>query len=299
MDISPWSLAQVLCKLFIYGGIAAAIGPPFVSRLNQSSPEFTSFIRRFSLILLSSGFIAALLLFFLQVGALADRGLMSMGDELMRSILWRTRAGPSLILQLMGFAFGWLLVFLFIGQPQGNVLSRAIALLIYCLSFACLVVSLAIVGHTAELSALLQIVIAFHVGLMAWWLGCLAPLRKACLCLPAPTLFSVMNNFSRCAMALVAVLLVSGGILAWQLFAGWQALLATRYGWIFIGKISLVVLILLVAARNKFQLTPRLLNSEATDARGKLATTILVEIAIALGILLVTAALTTLSGPEH
>ena len=96
---------------------------------------------------------------------------------------------------------------------------------------------------------------------------------------------------------LVFILIVAGTYLAVELTDGFSGLGNTRYGQILIIKVILVAHILLLAAFHKFIVVPSILKNK--ESRNSLITSIKVELALGVAILLITGFLTTLLGPGH
>lgn len=134
-------------------------------------------------------------------------------------------------------------------------------------------IALAASGHAAD--ALPQIVtrtaVFIHGTSIAFWLGALVPLA-ATLRTPA------LPRFSRLAPLPIVLLVASGATLAVVQLGSPSALVATSYGRILAAKIALVVVLLAVAAWNRYRLTPR-----GNDAG--LRRTIVVEVVLAAVIL--------------
>jgi copper transport protein len=81
------------------------------------------------------------------------------------------------------------------------------------------------------------------------------------------------------------VLLVSGGALAVVQLARIDALWTTSYGWVFLAKIGAVLVLLGLAAVNRFMLAPPIDAGSTAAARRQLRQSIAVELGIALAIL--------------
>jgi putative copper export protein/mono/diheme cytochrome c family protein len=164
-------------------------------------------------------------------------------------------------------------------------------------------------GHAAAVepgglaAALLD---AVHVIAAGAWFGALLPLavllRAASREAGAdarPFAVLAVRAFSR--MALGAMLLVAGtgAANAWFQVGSVPALVGTRYGWLLLLKVALLIPILLLARANRRRLLPRLAGDGATVGRpamARLGRFVVGEAALALLILLVTAAL-SLSPP--
>jgi len=143
--------------------------------------------------------------------------------------------------------------------------------------------SLAMTGHaaTAPPEALTRPAIFLHGLGVAFWIGALAPLA-ALMSKPASAALPVVNRFSRIAVLAVGVLALTGLGLAIVQLERPSALVETRYGTILSIKLGLAVLLLALAALNRFRLTPAVArNGHAAPA---LKRSILLECVIALGI---------------
>jgi copper transport protein len=95
----------------------------------------------------------------------------------------------------------------------------------------------------------------------------------------------VVNRFSIAAIPVVVILALAGLTLAVIQLESFGALVTTRYGIILSIKLVLVAILLGLAALNRFRLTPALVHGAA----GPLSRSILLECAVALGILAVVA----------
>jgi putative copper resistance protein D len=87
-------------------------------------------------------------------------------------------------------------------------------------------------------------------------------------------------------IAVVVVVLATGIINAWILVGSWHALIVTGYGRLLMLKVVLFAAMLLIAAANRFWLTPRLAAPSGSDPQLKvlrrLARNSMIEIVVAL-----------------
>ncbi|MFD2204627.1 copper resistance D family protein [Kiloniella antarctica] len=158
-------------------------------------------------------------------------------------------------------------------------------------------------GHTGayEPTLLLKPLILVHLLIACFWAGSFVPLLtllKEHEELAAPTL----EHFGRTAAWAIPLLLVSGVIMSWFIAGGYHGLTTTSYGWMILGKFGIVLLVLSLAALNKFRLVPNLSKVESgndyhNNATRKLRRSIRFEIILVLIILLATAIFTTLISP--
>jgi putative copper resistance protein D len=108
------------------------------------------------------------------------------------------------------------------------------------------------------------------------------------------------QRFSTMGVATVAVILATGIVNAWILVGSWHALTATFYGQLLMLKVALFGAMLMMAAANRFWLTPRLaLPSGGEPQLKQLARNSMIEIALALVIFAIVGMLGTLHPAIH
>jgi copper resistance protein D len=303
LDLTNWELAMIASKFFVYIGVAASVGGPASVWLLGESDISIQPLRVYVLSAAILGFTASILGFYLQVGFLAEEGFPGMFNDLYQGILWSSSVGHSTYVRSAGFAMVVVTVLIathgrsaaktFVGASR-NLLAAST----YLLGCAALLYSFTPVGHTAVLHWTWCLTLALHLLLIAWWLGSLWPLLLSCSLLRSDQLHPVMHKFGQIASVLVLLLIACGSAVAFQLFNSPSELISTNYGRAFLTKLLLVLGILLLALRHKVQLVPALIaGSERSAAR--LGKSIKLEMVIGIGILLVTAFLTTAVGPEH
>jgi copper transport protein len=190
-----------------------------------------------------------------------------------------TSLGPSLLIAMAAMAAG-----LVVGQAAPGSVARVLS----ALALAGVGLSLAASGHaaTAPPQWLTRPLVFLHGVGVAFWAGALVPLA-AMAWRPTEGLLEVLNRFSRVAVAVVAVLVVTGLALAIIQVESFGALIETRYGIILSIKIVLVVVLLGLAALNRFRLTPAL-ALDPLNTR-PLLRSILIECLVVVGILAVVA----------
>jgi copper transport protein len=148
--------------------------------------------------------------------------------------------------------------------------------------------SLAASGHasTAPPQWLSRTMVFLHGVGVAYWAGALVPL-VAMARRPTVGLLPVLNRFSRIAVPVVGSVVLTGLMLAIVQLESFRALIETRYGIILSIKLALVVVLLGLAARNRFRLTP-VLAVDSLNTR-PLVRSILAECVVVVGILAVVA----------
>jgi copper transport protein len=196
---------------------------------------------------------------------------------------WRaaagTSAGPSLAIAIAA------MVAAFAASRSGSV---GVARTLSALATAGVGLSLASSGHaaTAPPQWLTRPAMFLHGVGVAYWIGALVPLA-ALAWKPATGLLAVLTRFSRGAVVVVGLLVFTGLALAIVQLESFGALIETQYGLILLIKLTLVVMLLALAALNRFRLTPAL-AADPLNTR-PLLRSVLVECVLAVGILAVVA----------
>jgi len=299
MELSTWDLWAALVKWLVYVGLAAAIAGPFMACMTPSAKSLFNRIRRYCLLGTGIALLGSGVHFLLSVGALAEMGLAGMWDPLMLEIMWQSGGGDSFALRALGFSLIFLVCL--VARPafsttSGPSLVKWSLIVVYLLAVLLLLRSFSVVGHTSELPLSSQIMLQLHVLIAAWWMGALWPLWVACYELDRAALYSLMHRFGLYALV-VLLLILCGGVLAYELIDSVQLLVQSGYGQMLLLKLLLVVTILLLASWHKFSVVPALNTRDG--AHRVLARSISTEIWLGFAILAVTAALTSLMGPAH
>jgi copper transport protein len=264
-----------LARIGVYLGLFAGVGGAFFARWIAPAGAGS----KLTVVALIIGIFSA-------VASLGLQGLDVLGLRLgaiVTMAAWHaalaTSLGPSLLIAIAAMAAA------LVAQP-----SRAprIGRTLSALAMAGVGVALAASGHasTAPPQWLTRPMLFLHGVGVAYWVGALAPLL-ALARRPAPALFSVLNRFSRIAVAVVGSLALSGLVLAIVQLQTFRALIETRYGMLLSIKLALVVVLLGLAALNRFRLTPALAHDPLNTRR--LGRSILAECVVAAAILAVVA----------
>jgi putative copper resistance protein D len=162
--------------------------------------------------------------------------------------------------------------------------------------------SLGLVGHaamneglTGELHRLNQVI---HLLAAGAWVGGLLTLFAAVLALRTrhEVAAALLYRFSRYGTIALVLVLASGAVNAALLVGSLQGLTGSVYGWTLLVKLTLVAVMIVVACRNRFVLTPELAASPAPVPR-QLYRSIGLEVAIGFAIVLVASLLGTLAPP--
>ena len=158
--------------------------------------------------------------------------------------------------------------------------------------------SFALSGHaaTAGPAWLTLPALVLHALCAAFWVGAFAPLLLALRRLPRHEAHALLAAFSIRAVVAVACLLLAGAVLAALQLRTPSALIATDYGRLLLLKLALVALLLGLGAINRLVLTPAL--ARRADAAPRLRRTIGADLALAAGVVALTAGLGTIPPPR-
>lgn len=296
MEIYIWNTVIVLSKTIFYIGFACISGYTFFGIAyggkafeNKGKRPF----RQITIITVFIAFIANLVWFFANTGAMVEEGITGAIDLDMINIMWDSSIGDTAIwrsIGLIGAATVVTLCYKLIVVKRTIFVQQAllvICLLVFSYSFT-------LIGHISYMGVFEKALLMVHVIVMAWWFGALYPLKKACNTLGREELYQLMEGFGKQASVMVSLLLVAGLLLAIQLVGDVDALLRSNYGQTILVKLFLVTSILTIAALNKLKLVP---NLESNDGRENLSKSISIEMTVAISILLLTSGLTSVVGP--
>lgn len=308
-DASVWELATLLSKLVAYAGFVSFSGGLFIfwlgTRAVQASgplaapwsPAARALILSRTTLTACAALVALILYFLLQVGMINQNGLRGMFDTFMASILLQSTVGYGVIMRLVGIVLPltglWLARRALLAGDSPRLAPRLLdswiaGALLFSSSFA-------VLGHVVNLSVLAQMAIVLHTLAISLWVGALFPLYLLCEREPADSILPLLRRFGTWGWGIVGTLLVTGGYLLTQLVETPSDMLATPYGQLLSAKLVLVLALLALGALNKFHLVPALMAAGAGTLRKSIAG----ERALVLVILILTACLTTLTGPSH
>ena len=301
MSITPsWELLSVLSKVFIYLGAASALGGAFCL-LNYNDGRRATLRQVLSLHLVGAllGLQAVAAAFLAQVGTASGSGLSGAFDRDMAGLLLSTQLGDLSLFRAVGFAI-WIGSGLFFYQTMVQQM-RAPRRLFYqrlfavnAFGFIFLLLSFRFGGHVSVQSLSVQFALAVHFTMFALWIGALCPLLTISRTEQFAELKVSLERFSKHAVVIVSLLLLSGLALMLSLIHSAAELFTTAYGIALILKILLVIGLVAIAAVNKYIIVPRLLLQTDT---AQFQRSVRLEIVVALLLLLLTAYLSTALGP--
>jgi copper transport protein len=245
LDIMIW-----LARVALYVGLFAGAGGVFFATWIAGGAEITKLPRA----ALATGLIGAVA----SVGLLGLELLDLPPSALLTPAPWKvamaTSNGPAAIIAIIS-----MLLSLIASHKGGQ------ARILSAVAFGGVGMSLAMTGHasTAPPELLTRPAVFVHALAVTFWMGALAPLAGL-VATPNGGTLSIVNRFSRIALAAVALLALSGLTLATIQLERFGALVDTDYGLVLSIKLILVVALLGLAALNRLRLTPALARGEGS-----------------------------------
>lgn len=290
--MDSWLLAGWGCKILLYISMAMSIGGLFALQLLSHHLTLKRINNLYVLIGSILGITATFLAFAIQVGSFADQGWQGMFDYSMASMIMHSDSGTAQLSRVLGFT---LILLVAGGCRVSPSVCRWWQWILGISGAVLLAASFAWQGHAVNIGSIASWLILLHILAMSLWMGALFPLWRASHLIHGKNLQDLMYRFGKIASVIVLILLVCGLTVAVLLLKDFHTLLATDYGQGFMLKLFLVGLLLLLAASNKWLLTPALHQPNKTK---KLSMSIMLEMLLGLLILTVTAYITSVIGIE-
>jgi putative copper resistance protein D len=198
-------------------------------------------------------------------------------------VLGETRFGQAFLVRLALLLVAGVLIGL--GRPRSALLAAGLAL-----------VAQSWMGHPgASDNAWLLAASVPHVLAAGAWLGGLLPLSLAVRTLPGSGAARAAERFFWVALPAVLVLAVTAFAQGWLLIGGVGALFTSAYGELALLKLTGLLVLLVLAAINRFRLTPALAGADAVRAKARLSSSIVVGTLIGLGVVFAAGTLATMA----
>jgi copper transport protein len=236
-----WTWAAAINRaLFLTSLLIAAGGWVFAFVARRSMPLYRLISPAAGL-----GVASAVVGIYVQGGVLLDAaGALPWDGDIWRVGLSSTR-GTSLVVAAIGLILCMTKI-------------RALA----CAGMVLAVASFALSGHAATVDPRWIAIptLVLHIGAAAFWLGSFVPLLNA-LAQPDAVKTAIFRRFSDLAIVIVPQLLLAGAILAILQIQKPEAFFATAYGLLLALKLTLVSLLLVIAACNRWILTPEMMDN--------------------------------------
>ncbi|MBL6675374.1 MAG: CopD family protein [Proteobacteria bacterium] len=281
MDV--WIVLTPILKVLLYLAGLAVVGTKlfdlhFSKYQTIDNMEYCNFLSKKSCLY---GLIISVGMIFSIAGNLGGE-FLSILDPIFFELALTSKAGYAAIFALIGF------ILIVISTRRKLVSLKVFG----WLGVGFVLLSFVYTGHSQKSGILAQILLLFHLICVAFWLGSFIPLYNMCSSAKKSNLHVIAHRFGILALFYLVVLIISGGLFAYILMNDISLLFSTSYGNAFLVKMSLVSLLLLFGALNKFKNVP-LIKNEPTVGSFQLKKSIRIEMFIALLILSLTSILTT------
>ncbi len=277
-------ILRVLSFVLLFQAAGVAI---FLVRFGRRLATSRNAVRRLGLGAALAGLVLIAGHYALEAARMAGE-LSGVWDSSLQGMVWHSSGGAALIFRLVGL--GLIAIGLRRAQGGGSMVA-ALGAVLACLAFT-------LTGHTsvAAHQGILRPLLMIHLLIVAFWFGALAPLylassretpRRAC---------EVIEAFTARATWLVPVILLTGVAMAALLLPSLSAL-REPYGELLIAKVVGFAVLMGLAAANKWRLGPALAAGTAESGR-RFRLAVAVEYVLIVGVLAVTAVMTTFFSPE-
>ena len=280
MDV--WIVFTPILKVLLYLAGLAVVGTKlfdlhFSKFQTIENMEYCNFLSKKSCLY---GLIISVGMIFSIAGNLGGE-FLSILDPIILELALTSKAGYAAIFALIGF------ILIGISTRHEIVSIKFLG----WLGIGFVLLSFIYTGHSQKSGILAQILLLFHLICVAFWIGSFIPLYNMCSSAKTSNLHVIAHRFGVLAIFYLVVL-ISGGSFAYILMNDIGLLFSTSYGNAFLIKMSLVSLLFLFGALNKFKNVP-LIKNEPTVGSMQLKKSIRIEMYIALLILSSTSILTT------
>ena len=281
-----WDILRPLVKFALYPAMFIAAGGLMFELVfaAQLADGMKAYLRRLITAAAWAGLVLVAAQVMVAAGSLGG-DMASATDTAILGLVMKSPLGLFSIIAGIGFA---MITVMHRVKARGEKAARVVAA-------ATVLLSLTVVGHATRLGAVTGVLLAFHLGGIAFWLGALLPLRRMCVVAPdtgMDALAAVADRFGRVAQVVVSGLVAAGLIYAALLLGSMTALLTTGYGLALIVKILLVGGLIWLASRNRLRIVPALLKGDAS-AVAALRHIVELEMIMAVAILAMSAVLTS------
>ena len=249
MDV--WIVFTPILKVLLYLAGLAVVGTKlfdfhFSKFQTIDNVEYCNFLSKKSCLF---GLIISVGMIFSIAGNLGGE-FLSILDPIILELALTSKAGYAAIFALIGFT-------LTVISARYELVSLKF---LGWLGIGFVLLSFIYTGHSQKSGILAQILLLFHLICVAFWLGSFIPLYNMCSSAKTSNLHVIAHRFGILAVFYLAVLIISGGSFAYILMNDISLLFSTSYGNAFLIKMSLVSLLLLFGALNKFKNVPLIKN---------------------------------------
>ncbi len=280
---------SICVKALAYAATLVAAGSALVLiGLRNLDEALTRYMRRLALGAAVLAAVVSLARIPIQASFLAGGTLDGATDPMLLGLVADSPFGASIYLRVVG-----------LGLICGAIVPHRLGLWGALAGAAVASGSFAFRGHALEEPrVLLGGMITLHMMGLAFWIGAFAPLHRAARSGDPEAAGALAHEFGQKALWTVAALFIAGGVTLVILTGGSPLAFFSPYGQFFALKLVVFLGVLGLAGLNKLSLTPAL-NREEARAGSRLRRSIRLEAGLVALILLVTAALTTLTSPPR
>jgi putative copper resistance protein D len=285
--VLPDYLSAILRALGFVALFQAAGVAMFLAIFHAGLADSTPAIRRLGRIAAIFGLAFVAAHFALEAGRMAGR-LGGIFDPALQQRVLNSSMGAATALRCSG------LLLLAIGLRGDGGPPRLLAITGANLA----VFSFALIGHTAVNQArwLLAPLLLAHLSIVAFWFGALMPLHIVSRSESHASAAKIVGHFSRIAFWLVPGILFAGIAMACFLLPNFAALRDT-YGTLLLAKLAGFVLLMALAAANKWRLGPAIERGEIPAIR-MFRRVVSLEYTLIMVVLAVSAVMTSFFSPD-
>jgi putative copper export protein len=293
--MTPDRLSVTLRALYLVALYQAAGATFFLRLMRARLVESAAGIRRLAFVSAVTGMVLAGLHQWLEAARLADeyRGMI---DIDMLRLAWLSGNGAAHAAQIYGLA----VLALALGSARSGVASGGTPHLpVAIVGAAIAALALTLTGHSRihPQRGLFALLLAVHLLVVAFWFGALWPLLRVLRDETPPIAAQIVTRFSTLAGRLVPLILVAGLGMSWLLIAE-LSVLQRPYGRLLLTKLAGFLLLMPLAAWNKWRLTPALLSGSQRSTSA-LRRVLAIEYLLICGVLTATANLTAFYSPTE
>lgn len=280
---------SICVKAMVYASTLLAAGSVLAVLFLRSLPEAEQHrLRQTAALMAIAAAILSLLRLPIRASFLMGGTWAGATEPMMLNMVMGSPLGTAIALRLIGLA---LLLAIMSSSKIGQG-AAALGTVLVAASFA-------LRGHALEEPRLvLGLLITAHIFGLAFWIGVFLPLLRLSKQSKPQIAGALAEEFGRKALWVVGGLVIAGLATLLILTGGQLALLTSAYSQFFAIKLVLFAAVLGLAAWNKLRLTPAL-QQDAPGAATRMSRSLKLEATLLVAILLVTAALSTVSAPER
>ena len=284
---------HLLATLAVFGTLlfVALVAPPALALGGRGAAAAERQLGRMALGGLLTAVLAGLAWLAAEAARMSDAASLGAALGAAPTVLFHTRFGEALQIRL---------ILLGITALAGTLGRGAGARWVAAVLAGAALLPQAWMGHPAAAeNSLLLVASVLHVLAAGAWLGALPALFLVVRKTPGTGAAIAAERFSPLGLTSVVILAVTAWIQGVQLIGDEGALAGTDYGRVAVGKLAAFALLLMLAAINRFRLTPALRGDHPERTGRHLLSSIGIETALGVGVVLAASMLATLTPGAH